>query len=74
MAAEIKQRFRLLKVERIKTFSEPAVDRRMQFARLLHLAPVALEACEAHGGAEFLASAVKSTPSSQARSRLQLVE
>jgi hypothetical protein len=46
----------------------------MQFARLLHLAPVALEACEAHGGAEFLASAVKSTPSSQARSRLQLVE
>ena len=42
------QRFRLLQIERLKTFSEPTVNRSQQFARLLHLALVAPEACEAH--------------------------
>jgi hypothetical protein len=38
---------------RVEAFGEPAVDRSQQFASLLHLALVAPEACEAHGGAEF---------------------
>jgi hypothetical protein len=33
--------------------SKPPVNRTQQFARLLHLVPVAPEAGEAHGGAEF---------------------
>ena len=40
------QRLRLLQIERVKPFSEPAVNRSEQFARLLHLAlgtqPIAL--------------------------------
>ena len=36
-----------------KPFGEPAVNRSQQFARLLHLALVAPEPCEAHCGAEF---------------------
>src|SRR5262249_51506298 len=49
----IEQRFGLLQIARIEPFSEPAVDRSKQFARLLHLALVAPEACEAHRSAQF---------------------
>ena len=47
------QCLRLLQIARVESLSEPAVDWSEQFARLLHLALVAPEACEAHGGAEF---------------------
>ena len=36
-----------------RTLSKPPINRRQQFARFAHLALVAPEACEAHGGAEF---------------------
>src|SRR5215831_17886919 len=36
-----------------RTLRKPPVHRSQQFARLLHLALRAPEACEAHGGAEF---------------------
>ena len=49
----VEQRLRILKIERVKTFREPAVHRSEQFARLLHFALVAPEAREAHGCAEF---------------------
>jgi hypothetical protein len=49
----VKQGLRLLQVQRVKALSEPAVNRSKQFNRLLHLALVAPEAREAHGGAEF---------------------
>src|SRR5262249_51532006 len=49
----LQQRLRLLQIARVKPFSEPAVDWREQFTRLLHLALVAPEACEAHGGTQF---------------------
>ena len=49
----LQQRLRLLQIARVEPFSEPAVNRSKQFARLLHLALVAPEAREAHGGAEF---------------------
>ena len=42
-----------LQIERVKAFSEPVVDRSQEFPRLLHLALVAPEACEAHGSPEF---------------------
>ena len=38
---------------RVSNFAEPPINRRQQFARLLHLALVAPKACEAHCGAEF---------------------
>jgi hypothetical protein len=44
---------RFLQIERVEPFSEPPVNRRKQFARLLRLPLLAPEACEAHGGAEF---------------------
>ena len=40
---DVKQRLRLLQIERVETFSEPAVNR---IARLLHLTLVAPEPCE----------------------------
>ena len=43
----VQQRLRLLQIERVKALIEPAVDRSQQFARLLHLALVTPEACEA---------------------------
>ena len=49
----LQQRLRLLQIARVEAFREPPVNRSKQFARLLHLALVAPEACEAHGGAEF---------------------
>ena len=49
----VQQRLRLLQIARVEAFGEPPVNRSQQFARLLHLALVAPEACEAHGGAEF---------------------
>jgi hypothetical protein len=49
----LQQRLRLFQIERVEAFCEPAVNRSKQFARLLHLALVAPEACEAHGSAEF---------------------
>ena len=52
-ASSAKQRLRLLQIARVEPFSEPPVNRSQQFARLLHLALVAPEAREAHGGAEF---------------------
>jgi hypothetical protein len=50
----LQQRLCLFQIERVEAFGKPAVNRSEQFARLLHLALVAPEACEAHGGAEFL--------------------
>src|SRR6202795_2679339 len=44
----IEQRAGLLQIERVETLGEPAVDRRQQFARLLHLALVAPEPRHAH--------------------------
>jgi hypothetical protein len=49
----LQQRLRLLQIARVEPFREPPVNRSQQFARLLHLALVAPEASEAHGGAEF---------------------
>jgi hypothetical protein len=49
----IEQRLRFFQIERVEPFREPPVNRRHQFARLLHLALVAPEAREAHCGAEF---------------------
>ena len=49
----VEQRLRLLQIARVEAFREPAINRSQQFARLLHLALVAPEAGEAHGGAEF---------------------
>ena len=49
----VQQRLRLLQIERVEPFSEPAVDRSEQFASLLRLALVTPEAREAHCGAEF---------------------
>ena len=47
----LQQRLRLFQIARVKPFSEPAVNGSQQFARLLHLALVAPETCEAHSGA-----------------------
>src|SRR5262249_46363970 len=43
----------LLQIARVEPFREPPVNRSQQFARLLHLALVAPEACEARGSAQF---------------------
>ena len=48
------QRLRLLQIARLEPLRKPPVNRSEQFARLLHLALVAPETREAHGGAEFL--------------------
>ena len=49
----LEQRLRFLQIARIKPFREPPVHGSQQVARLLHLALVAPEARELHGGAEF---------------------
>jgi hypothetical protein len=49
----LQQRLCLLQIARVKPFGEPLVNRGKQFARLLHLALVTREACEAQCGAEF---------------------
>ena len=49
----LQQRLRLLQIARIEPLSEPPVNRSKQFARLLHLALVAPEACEPHRGRWF---------------------
>ena len=49
----LQQPLRFLQIARVEAFRKPPVHRSQQFARLLHLALVAPEACEAHGGAEF---------------------
>jgi hypothetical protein len=49
----LQQRLRLLQIARVEPLREPPVHRSKQFARLLHLALVTPEACEAHGGAEY---------------------
>ena len=49
----LQQRLRFLQIARVEALRKPPVNRSQQFARLLHLALVAPEACEAHGGAEF---------------------
>jgi hypothetical protein len=51
----LQQRLRLLQIERVEAFREPAVHRSEQFASLLRLPLVTPEACQAHGGAEFRA-------------------
>src|SRR5262249_36862878 len=48
-----KQRLRLLQIERVEPFDEPAADWSEQFASLLPLPLVAPEAREVHRGAEF---------------------
>jgi hypothetical protein len=50
----IEQHLRLLQIARLKPFRKPPVDRSQQFARFLHLALVAPEACEAYCGAQFV--------------------
>src|SRR6478752_2834468 len=49
----LQQRLRFLQITRVEPFSEPPVHRSQQFARLLNLALVAPEACEAHGGTKL---------------------
>src|SRR5262249_3825633 len=46
----LQQRLRLLQITRVEAFV-PAVNRSERFARLLHLALIAPEACEVHEGA-----------------------
>ena len=45
--------FASLQIARVKALGEPGIHRSQQIARLLHLALVAPETGEAHGGAEF---------------------
>src|SRR5215469_2241930 len=47
----LKQRLRLLQIRRVEAFAEPAVDRREEIAGFGTAALVAVEPCEAHGGA-----------------------
>src|SRR5215467_8040760 len=49
----LQQRLRFFQITSVEPLSEPPINRSKQFARLLHLALVAPEAREAHGGAEF---------------------
>ena len=49
----LQQRLRLLQIERVEAFREPAVDRSEQFARLLPLALVAPEPRHAHRRAQL---------------------
>jgi len=49
----IKQRLSLLQIERVETFSEPAVDRGEKIACLIPLALIAPEPRHAHRRAEF---------------------
>ena len=49
----VQQRLCLLQIKRVEPLSEPPVNRSKQFRRLLHLALIAPESGEAHGGAEF---------------------
>ena len=49
----IEQFLGFLQIPRVEALSEPAVNRSQQFARLLHLALVAPEPCEARSGARF---------------------
>ena len=49
----LQQRLRFLQIARVEALRKPPVNRSQQFARLLHLALVAPETREAHGGAEF---------------------
>src|SRR5215471_6129214 len=44
----VEQRLRLLQIKRVESFSEPAVDRSDQFARLLRLALFAPKPSHAH--------------------------
>jgi hypothetical protein len=49
----IEQRLRLLQIERIEAFGEPALDRSEKLASLFPLALIAPEPRHAHRGAEF---------------------
>jgi hypothetical protein len=49
----LQQRLRLFQIARVELLRKPAVNWSKQFACLLHLALVAPEEHEAHGGAEF---------------------
>ena len=49
----LQQRLRFLQIARVEALRKPPVNRSKQFARLLHSALAAPEACEAHRGAEF---------------------
>jgi hypothetical protein len=49
----LQQRLRIHQIARVEPLRKPLVGRSQQFARLPHLALIAPEACEAHGGAEF---------------------
>src|SRR6516225_2534273 len=53
-ANRYQQRLRFLQITRVKALREPRVNRSQQFARLLRLALVAPEACQAHRGAQFI--------------------
>jgi hypothetical protein len=44
----LQQRLRLFQIARVEPFCKPPVHRSEQFARFLHLALVAPEACEPH--------------------------
>ena len=49
----IEQFLGFLQIARVEAFSGPVVHGSQEFPRLLHLALVAPETCEAHGGAQF---------------------
>ena len=49
----LQQRLRVLQIERLEALRKPTINRSQQFARLPHLALVAPETREAHGGAQF---------------------
>ena len=49
----VEQSLGFLQIARVEPLRKPPVNRSQQFARFSHLALVAPEACEAHGGAEF---------------------
>ena len=52
----IEQVLCFFQIARVEPLCEPTVNWSQQFARFAHLAVVAPEACEAHGGAEFKGS------------------
>ena len=49
----VEQRLRLLQIERVEAFGEPAIDRGEKIAGLIPLALIALEPRHAHRRAQF---------------------
>ena len=53
LTERVEQRLRLLQIERVKAFGEPAVDRSEKLAGLIPLALIAPEPRHAHCGAQL---------------------